>query len=87
MEPEFKSPSSGDVEAMPEGILDDKNRRVMKMKEVMQMIMANQEKTDKRIMELSDFCKELDEKLREQKWHFSKTSIIFNNLLWDPKDV
>ena len=41
--------------------------------------MANQEKTDKRIMEVNDLCKELNQKLREQKQFSSYDSIIINN--------
>lgn len=84
MEPEYNLPSPTDVEALLESIPDDKTRRAMK--EMMQMMMTNQEKTDKRIMELSDFCKELDERLREQERYSSKDSIIINNPPYDPKD-
>ena len=65
MEPKTNLLSSNDVEALLEIISDDKTRRAMK--EMMQMMMANQEKTDKKIMELSDFCKKLDQRLREQQ--------------------
>ena len=48
MEPEFNLPSSDDVEALLESIPDDKRRA---MKEMMQVMVANQETTDKRIMD------------------------------------
>ena len=48
--------------------------------------MANVEKTDRKIMELCDFCRELDQMLREQEWCSSKDSIIISKFLDDPKD-
>ena len=49
MEPEFNLPSSDDVEALLESIPDDKTRRAMK--EMMQVMVANQETTEKRTMD------------------------------------
>ena len=84
MEAQFNLPSSDDVEAWFQSIPDDKTRRAMK--EMMQIMMANQEKIDKRIMELSDFCKELDQRLREKERYSLKDFIIISNPPYDPKD-
>ena len=71
MEPKTNLLSSNNVEALLEIISDDKTRRAMK--ERMQMMKENQEKTDKKIMELSDFCKKLDQRLREQELYDPRT--------------
>ena len=65
METKVNLPSSDEVEALLESNPVDKTRRALK--EMMQMMMANQEKTDKRFMELSDICEELDRTLREHE--------------------
>ena len=67
-----------------ESITDEKTRRAMK--EMMQLMIENQAKTDKRFVELSDFCKELDQRLREQERYSSKDSIIINNPPYNPRD-
>ena len=83
MEPNFNRPSPDYVEALLESIPGDKTRRAMK--EMMQMT-ENEAKTDKRFMELSDFCKKLDQRLWEQERRMSKDSIIINNPLYSPRD-
>ena len=84
MAPEFNLPSFYDVQALLQSIRDDETRQILK--KMIEMMMANQEKTDKRIMELTDLCKELDQRLREQEQNSSKKSIIFNNLPDNPRD-
>ena len=64
-EPEFNLPSSDDVKALLENIPDRKTKQAVKKK--MEIMMANQKKTDKRMTELSDLCKELDQRHQEQK--------------------
>ena len=64
--------------------LNYKTRRAMN--EMMQMMMANQVKTDKKFMEFGDFGKELDQRLREQERYSSKDSIIINNPPYNPRD-
>ena len=53
---------------------------------MMQTIMANQGKNDKRIVELSDFYKALGQRLREQEPKLSEDKLSMNNLPYDPKD-
>ena len=84
MEPEPNRPSPDDVGALLESITVEKTRRAMK--EMMQLMIENQAKTDKRFVELSDFCKELDQRLREQERYSSKDSIIINNPPDNPRD-
>ena len=84
MEPEPNRPSPDDVEVLLESITDEKTRRAMK--EMMQLMIENLAKTDKRFVELSDFCKELDQRLREQERYSSKDSIIINNPPYNPRD-
>ena len=84
IDPYFNLPPSDDVEALLESIPVDETRR--SMTELLLMMMENQEKTDKRIMALSDFCKQLNQRLRKPEQFLSKDSIIINNAPYDPQD-
>ena len=56
------------------------------MEEVVQILMENKVTTDKRSTEHSDFCKETDQKLREQERYTSEDLIITNNPPYNPRD-
>ena len=84
MQPKYNLLPSDGVEPLQESIPDDKTRRAKK--EMMQMMMANQEQANESNMELSDFCEELDQRLQEQELYSLRDSIIIKNLPYDTKD-